>query len=94
MILPPAMGAITVSTDRDVFLPVPVRPTVDTCVELGKRSEAFGYDRGWLAESWWRDTVTILTSVARETTDIGVGESILPVYSRSPALLGQSAVTL
>jgi len=83
-----------VTADRTVFLPVATRPSVETCVDHARRAQAIGYDRVWLAESWGRDSVTILTSVARETPELGIGASILPVYSRSPALLGQTAVTL
>jgi len=83
-----------VTADRTVFLPVATRPSVETCVDHARRAQALGYDRVWLAESWGRDLVTILTSVARETTELGISASILPVYFRSPALLGQTAVTL
>jgi coenzyme F420-dependent oxidoreductase len=38
--------------------------------------------------------VTVLASVAHGTEEIGIGTSILPIYSRWPALLGQTAATL
>jgi coenzyme F420-dependent oxidoreductase len=38
--------------------------------------------------------VTTLTSIAHGTDEIGIGTSIMPVYSRSPALIGQTAATL
>lgn len=53
-----------------------------------------GYDRVWLAETWGRDAVTVLATVAEHTDEIGLGTSISSVYSRSPALLGQTAATL
>lgn len=79
---------------RDLFLPVAAQPSVDALVEMAQRGEALGYDRIWLPETWGRDAVTVLTSIAHGTDDIGIGTSILPVYSRSPALIGQSAATL
>jgi coenzyme F420-dependent oxidoreductase len=82
------------SADRDVFLPVAAQPSVEALVEQAARAEALGYDRAWLPETWGRDAVTVLTSIARETSEIGVGTSIMPIYSRSPALIGQTAATL
>ena len=82
------------SAERDVFLPVAAQPSVDALVEQATLAEELGYDRAWLPETWGRDAVTTLTCIARETTDIGIGTSIIPVYSRSPALIGQTAATL
>jgi coenzyme F420-dependent oxidoreductase len=79
---------------RDVSLPVAAAPSHDVRVELAIRAERLGYDRVWLPETWGRDAVTTATSVARATDRVGVGTSVLPVYSRSPALLGQTAAAL
>ncbi|MFB6164962.1 MAG: TIGR04024 family LLM class F420-dependent oxidoreductase [Haloarculaceae archaeon] len=80
--------------NRDVFLPVGAQPSVDTLVEQAQRAEDLGYDRAWLPETWGRDAVTTLTSIAHGTEEIGIGTSIVPVYSRSAALIGQTAATL
>jgi coenzyme F420-dependent oxidoreductase len=79
---------------RDVYLPVAAQPSVETLVEQAQRGEQLGYERAWLPETWGRDAVTTLTSIAHGTDDIGIGSSILPIYSRSPTLLGQTAATL
>ncbi len=81
-------------TARDVYLPVAAQPSVDTLVEMSQQAEDSGYDRVWLPETWGRDAVTTLTSIAEHTSTVGLGSSILNVYSRSPALLGQTAATL
>lgn len=81
-------------TERDLSLPVAAQPSVDALVEQARLGEELGYDVAWLPETWGRDAVTTLTSIARDTDDIQVGTSILPVYSRSPALIGQTAATL
>ncbi|GAA0475559.1 TIGR04024 family LLM class F420-dependent oxidoreductase [Halococcus dombrowskii] len=80
--------------DRDVFLPVGAQPSIDALCEQAERAEELGYDRVWLPETWGRDAVTVLTSIAHRTDEIGIGTSIVPIYSRSPALLGQTAATL
>jgi coenzyme F420-dependent oxidoreductase len=79
---------------RDVFLPVAAQPSVDTLVEFAQLAEAQGYDRVWLPETWGRDAVTVLTTIAERTDEVGIGTSVANVYSRSPALLGQTAATL
>ena len=81
-------------TDREVFLPVGAQPSIDALCEQAERAEELGYDRAWLPETWGRDAVTVLTSIAHRTEEIGIGTSILPIYSRSPALVGQTAATL
>ncbi len=81
-------------TDRDVHLPVAAQPTVDSIVDYTQQAEAGGYDCAWLPETWGRDAVTVLTAMAERTDEIAIGSSILNTYSRSPALLGQTAATL
>ncbi|WP_222912856.1 TIGR04024 family LLM class F420-dependent oxidoreductase [Natrinema sp. SYSU A 869] len=81
-------------TDRDVFLPVGAQPTLDQLVDQAVAAEELGYDRAWFPESWGRDVVTALATAAERTDRIGLGTSIANVYSRSPALLGQTAATL
>jgi len=77
-----------------VHLPVAAQPSVDALVELSRRAESLGYERAWLPETWGRDAVTAMAVIADRTETIGVGPSILNVYSRSPALVGQTAATL
>lgn len=81
-------------TARDVFLPVAAQPSVDALVDMSRQAEERGYGRVWLPETWGRDAVTTLTSIAERTEEVGIGTSLLNVYSRSPALLGQTAATL
>lgn len=81
-------------TDRTLHLPVAAQPDVETLVDHAVRGEDCGYDRAWLPETWGRDAVAVLTRMATETDEIGLGPSICNVYSRSPALLAQTATTL
>lgn len=79
---------------RDVHLPVAAQDHVEDFVTISQQAEALGYDRVWMPETWGRDAVTTLTAIAERTDEIGIGTSITNVYSRSPALLGQTAGTL
>lgn len=81
-------------TTRDIYLPVAAQPSVSTLVGLSQLAEVEGYERVWLPETWGRDAVTTLTSIAHGTNEVGIGTSLLNVYSRSPALIGQTAATL
>lgn len=81
-------------TARDLHLPVAAQPSLDALVDLGRLAEGSGYDRAWVPETWGRDAVSTIAALGTATSDIGLGSSILPVYSRSPALVGQTAATL
>ncbi|USZ72939.1 TIGR04024 family LLM class F420-dependent oxidoreductase [Natronosalvus halobius] len=81
-------------TRKTLHLPVAAQPSVQSLVDIAKRGEERGYERAWVPETWGRDVVTVLTRIATETDEIGIGPSIANVYSRSPALMGQTAATL
>ncbi|WP_435318882.1 TIGR04024 family LLM class F420-dependent oxidoreductase [Haloarchaeobius sp. TZWSO28] len=81
-------------TERHVHLPVAAQESVQDFVDQAVKAEELGYDFVWLPETWGRDAVTIMTSIAHATEEIGIGSSIMNVYSRSPALLAQTAATL
>jgi coenzyme F420-dependent oxidoreductase len=81
-------------TERTVHLPVAAQDSVEDFVDGARRAEELGYERAWLPETWGRDAVTTLTRMATDTETIGLGTSIVNTYSRSPALIGQTAATL
>lgn len=81
-------------SEREIHLPVAAQSGVGTLVSYTQQAERTGYDRVWLPETWGRDAVSVITVLAERTDSVGLGSSILPVYSRSPALLGQTAATL
>lgn len=61
-------------------------------VELARHVESCGYTRVWLAETGGLE-VGALGGVIASTTGLEVGTAIVPVYSRSPALLSMMAGT-
>ncbi|MDZ7702790.1 MAG: TIGR04024 family LLM class F420-dependent oxidoreductase [Halobacteriales archaeon] len=79
---------------RDAFLPVAAQSDLDDLAGLAERAERLGYGRVWLPETWGRDAVTVLAAIAERTESVGLGTSIVNVFSRSPALIGQTAATL
>ena len=81
-------------TALDVHLPVGAQPHIDDFAQFATQAEEGGFERVWMPETWGRDAVTTLATIAERTTTIGIGTSVVSVYSRSPTLLGQTAATL
>lgn len=79
---------------RDVHFSAGVFPTVDDVVEVGTLAEELQYDHIWVPETWGLDAVTTLALLADRTDRVGLGSGIVNTYSRTPALLGQTAATL
>lgn len=59
-----------------------------------READRLGYDRAWVPEAYGWDAFTTCTQLALATERIGVGTGIVNVFSRSPALLGQTAASL
>jgi F420-dependent oxidoreductase-like protein len=66
----------------------------DGAIELSRAADRLGYHSIWVAEAWGFDAFMVLTMLAGQTEHIRLGTSIVNVYSRSPALIGQSVATL
>jgi coenzyme F420-dependent oxidoreductase len=81
-------------TDRTVHLPVAAQDSLEDILTIGETAETLGYDRVWFPETWGRDAATTLAAMADRTETIGIGTSIVNTYSRSAALVGQTAATL
>ncbi|MEX6428348.1 MAG: LLM class F420-dependent oxidoreductase [Ferrimicrobium sp.] len=56
--------------------------------------EAAGLDLVLVAEAYGFDAVSILGYLAAKTTRVALGPGILPIYSRTPALIAQTAAGL
>jgi len=63
-------------------------------LDLTLRAEALDFDSVWVPEAWGSDAVSVLGALAVRTERIRLGTGIVNVYSRSPALLAQTAATL
>lgn len=62
--------------------------------EVVQLAERCGYHSFWVPEIWGCDAVSQLAYVAARTERILLGSAIVPVYTRSAALLAMSAVSL
>ncbi len=66
------------------------RDAADQVVAL----EQAGLDTVWVAEAYGFDSPTLMGYLAAKTESIEIGSAILNVYSRTPALLAQTAAGL
>ncbi len=57
-------------------------------------ADRLGYDTVWVAEAYGWDAFTLLTEIACQTERIKLGTGIVNVFSRSPALIAQTAASL
>jgi F420-dependent oxidoreductase-like protein len=57
-------------------------------------ADRLGYDRIWVAEAYGWDAFTVLTEIACQTERIELATGIVNVFSRSPALIAQTAASL
>lgn len=63
-------------------------------VEVAVTAEALGYESVWAPELWGTSSAVKLTEIATRTESIGLGTAIMNVFSRTPAVLAMTAVTL
>ncbi|KIH96885.1 F420-dependent oxidoreductase [Streptomonospora alba] len=66
------------------------KPAVDRVVEL----EKVGLDTVWVAEAYGYDSPTLMGYIAARTERVNIGSAILPVYTRTPTLIAQTAAGL
>lgn len=63
-------------------------------VDLARRAESLGWAGVWVSEVLSLDAATIMGAVAVSTTRVRIGASIVPVTTRSAALLAMTASTV
>jgi coenzyme F420-dependent oxidoreductase len=79
---------------RDLVLPLGQFDHLEDAVSLTRFAEDLGYGYVTMGETTGRNVALVLSILAERTDDIGITDNVLSPYSRSPSLLGQSAVTL
>jgi F420-dependent oxidoreductase-like protein len=67
---------------------------ISAVIRIVKKAEALGFDSVWIPETWSVDAVSVLASLAVSTSRIRLASGVFNVFSRSPALLAQTAATL
>lgn len=67
---------------------------MDELVEYVKLAEELGYDSVWVPEMWGRDAFSLISLLAANTKRIKLATGIISVFSRTPAIIAQTAATL
>jgi coenzyme F420-dependent oxidoreductase len=70
------------------------RVSLEGVTELAVLAERLGYESLWVPETWGADAATLLAAIAGRTDRIKIASGIFNVFSRSPALIAQTAATL
>lgn len=81
-------------TRTGLALPLNLLLPVAGLVDVARRAETLGYDTVWAAEAGTNDAFGLLTACAAATSRIGLATGVLPIFTRTPALMAQSAATL
>lgn len=81
----PRIGVLVPYTD--------LAPREET-VEFVQAADRLGYESVWAPEAWGYDSITMLTLLALRTERIQLATGILNVFSRTPALIGQTIAAL
>ena len=68
--------------------------SVDEILDCAKILNNYSVDSIWIPETWGMDCCSILSHVSSIAKKPNLGSSIINIYSRSPALVAMSSVTL
>jgi probable F420-dependent oxidoreductase len=68
--------------------------SLDAAVERVRLAEELGYESVYVTHIAGREPLTVLTAYALATERIRVGTGVTPIYTRTPANMAQTAVTL
>ena len=77
-----------------IALTLPDPRGVKATIEIAKWAEAAGYDDLWFADATSVDALTTAAAVALNTARCRIGTAIIPVFSRTPAVLASTAQVL
>src|SRR4051794_15642798 len=73
---------------------VSVGRSLDQAVERVKLAEELGYESVYLTHISGREPFIVLSAYAQSTSRIRLGTGVTPIYTRTPANMAQTAVTL
>ncbi len=68
--------------------------SLDEAVERVKLAESLGYESVYITHVAGRESLTVLTVYAQATSTIRVGTGVVPIYTRTPATMAQTAATI
>ncbi len=68
--------------------------SLDEALERVKLAESLGYESVYVTHIAGRESLTVLTVYATATSRIRLGTGVVPIYTRTPATMAQTAATI
>ena len=84
----------TLSVPIRAGITLPVPPDVEACIERARWAEREGFDAVWFADLGGIDPLTVAAAIAVKTETIQLGMGVVPAYTRTPAVLASTVMTL
>src|ERR1700689_3708859 len=73
---------------------IPAARGLDDAIERVRLAESLGYESVYVTHIAGRESLTVLTAYALATSTIRVGTGVVPIYTRTPATMAQTAATI
>ena len=68
--------------------------SLDRAIERVRLAESLGYEAAYTTHIAGRESLTVVTAYALATERIRVGTGVVPIYTRTPATMAQTAATI
>src|SRR2546421_3698118 len=68
--------------------------SIDSAVERVRLAESLGYESCYVTHIASRESLTVVTIYASATQRIRLGTGVVPIYTRTPATMAQTAATI
>lgn len=68
--------------------------SLDQAIERVRLADSLGYEAVFVTHIAARESLTVLTAYALATRTIRVGTGVVPIYTRTPATMAQTAATI
>ncbi|TML29492.1 MAG: LLM class flavin-dependent oxidoreductase [Actinobacteria bacterium] len=68
--------------------------SLERAIERVRLAEELGLESAWVTQLAGRDALTVLTAYALRTERIRLGTGVVPIYTRTPATMAQTAATV
>lgn len=68
--------------------------SLQSAIERVRLAESLGYEAVYTTHIAGRESLTVLTAYAMSTTKIRLGTGVVPIYSRTPATMAQTAASI
>jgi probable F420-dependent oxidoreductase len=68
--------------------------SLEQAVGRVRRAEQLGYEAAYVTHIAGRESLTVVTAYALSTSRIRVGTGVVPIYTRTPATMAQTAATI